>query len=82
MMAEDRRVILAPDTRLILYTDGVTEAMNADSIQFKMEAFQECCELSRDNNCQDSLDKILLAVDNHRQGQAFADDLTLMIIDL
>lgn len=82
MMAEDRRVTLAPDTRLILYTDGVTEAMNADSIQFEMEAFQECCELSRDTNCQDSLDKILLAVDNHRQGQAFADDLTLMIIDL
>lgn len=82
IQAEDRSVTIEKGTRLTLYTDGVTETMDPAGTQWEFENFLSCCMDHRHLNCQDLLQEVLQEVDEHRKGQAFADDLTLMIIDL
>lgn len=82
LQGEDRTITVPPYSRLILYTDGVTETMNPVGVQWEFENFDKCCEENRTLSCQDLLQKVLQEVDQHRKGEPFADDLTLMIIDL
>jgi serine phosphatase RsbU (regulator of sigma subunit) len=65
---------------LVLYTDGLTEAMNADEGFFGTEAFHQairsCLQLPADGMCGD----ILRAITEFEGNAPRADDITLMIL--
>jgi sigma-B regulation protein RsbU (phosphoserine phosphatase) len=69
---------LCPGDMLVLYTDGVTEAMNSRNKQFGVEqlgAILARCNLGAAELCQ----KILEALDGFTGGSAAHDDRTLLV---
>ena len=77
---EERRVDLSSGDVLVLYTDGVNEAVNGNSEQYGIERFcsivRESCQLS----AQGILDKILGDISQFSEGQAQFDDITMVVV--
>jgi sigma-B regulation protein RsbU (phosphoserine phosphatase) len=65
---------------LLLYTDGLIEAMNAQSNQLGSDAVRRhAAQLAVDGSTQVT-DALLGLVDSHRDGHPLSDDLTLLSI--
>jgi len=64
---------------LVLYTDGLTEAMNADSRQFGEQALAEVIRRNRDASAQALINAIIGDLTSHIAGSELADDLTLLV---
>jgi sigma-B regulation protein RsbU (phosphoserine phosphatase) len=62
----------------VLYTDGVTEAMNAQEGQFGRQALEAA--VSGAGGAQETLDSVLNAVRAHVQGFEQSDDLTALVL--
>jgi serine phosphatase RsbU (regulator of sigma subunit) len=78
---ERRSINFSPGDKLILYTDGVTEAQNLDG-EFYDETLLINCILSNSNGSAFVLqDKILEEVKNFTNGAPQTDDITLMILE-
>jgi len=73
---------LRPGDTLLLYTDGVTEAMNADSELFGDQRFRELLlQMSvPDMRAADIVDAIRMAVMNFSGEEQQHDDLTIVVI--
>ncbi len=74
-------ITLTPEDTLVLYTDGITEAMDADQHMFGVEALQRVLA-GRGLNTSPTIlgDEILAAVDRFSGGVEQADDITLLIL--
>ncbi len=74
------KVKLEPGDTLVLFSDGVTEAMDPDEQMFGVPRLREV--LTGQTECPlDQLEKsILEAVENFARGASQADDLTLLIV--
>jgi len=72
---------LEKDDFLILFTDGVTEAMNIENEEYtdnKLESI--VLKNSETDNSGDMLELILHDVSNFTQGAVQSDDLTIMVV--
>ena len=65
---------------LVLYTDGVTEAINKTGDEFGMERFKQIIRKNKGLPAKELSNKILEEVDEFSQGMPQFDDITLMII--
>jgi len=65
---------------LILYTDGVTEAINTSGDEFGLENLKTVVSNSKDLKAQEILDNILESVNNFTRGTPQFDDITLLIM--
>jgi sigma-B regulation protein RsbU (phosphoserine phosphatase) len=65
---------------LLLYTDGVTEAMNHDRDLFTMDRLMECLRQKPASSPQDLAERIKLAVREFAAGAPPSDDVTLVIL--
>jgi sigma-B regulation protein RsbU (phosphoserine phosphatase) len=72
---------LAPGESLVLYTDGVTEAMDRHDQEFGMERLQEALEGARFSGAQGVAEAILDGVARFQRGARQTDDLTLLILE-
>src|SRR5215207_8958868 len=70
---------LNPGDSLILYTDGVTDALNAENEQFTEERLITTA-LKSSSSAQTYLLDIVSAVDNHIAGREQFDDITLLAV--
>jgi sigma-B regulation protein RsbU (phosphoserine phosphatase) len=77
---EEREVQIAPGDLLILYTDGVTEAADADDRLFGVQRLREIVTSFRSAAAQEVLVAILDAVRSYAGRAPAADDLTLVVI--
>lgn len=73
-------VELIPGDLLVLYTDGVTEAINNDMTLFGEERLIDLLLQSSGSSAKDILTIIHNAVDTFAEGRPQEDDITLMII--
>jgi sigma-B regulation protein RsbU (phosphoserine phosphatase) len=73
-------VQMAPGDILVLYTDGVTEAENAQLEMFDLEPLKKVILASRSLPSKDIIQEILNAVRTFSGDQPQSDDLTLMVI--
>lgn len=75
-----QRVSLEADDTLVLYSDGVVEAVNSEAEQFGFERLE--CLLQRHGTCStgELKEHILRAVDTFCNGQPRTDDTTLIVI--
>lgn len=73
-------VQMAKGDLLILYTDGITEAENAQLEMFDVERLKKVILTSRELPSGDIIQKILNAVRTFTGNQPQSDDITLMVI--
>lgn len=73
-------VQLKKGDRIIFYTDGITEAMNKDGLEYSEERLEKLCLMHELSGSKDTLDLILKDVKEHADGAAQSDDITAMVI--
>jgi sigma-B regulation protein RsbU (phosphoserine phosphatase) len=73
----ERTVMMTPGSRLVLYSDGLTEAMNLSDEQFGEERLREHL-VDRSS----SVDSLLDDVERFSGTNAASDDRTVVMIDV
>lgn len=71
---------LQPGSRLLLYTDGVTEAENASHELYGDEALAKAFRETQNRPLKASVDHLLKRVEEHVLEAEASDDMTLMLI--
>jgi sigma-B regulation protein RsbU (phosphoserine phosphatase) len=75
---EQAEVELGPDDLLVLYTDGVSEAVDADEQEFGEARIEE---LMREGGmAEDVLERVMEAVARFSEGLPQADDITMVVL--
>jgi sigma-B regulation protein RsbU (phosphoserine phosphatase) len=77
---EENEIHLAPGDLIVLYTDGITEAMDADEQLFGEARLQEAIMSKKGGSAQEVLDAIIAATLDFIGDTPQADDLTLFVI--
>lgn len=77
---EESEVTFSPADLLICYTDGVTEAMNADLEEFGLGRLQEAIAVCADGSATEVLKSIVSAVDLFTGQADQFDDFTLFVV--
>ena len=75
-----REYPLVPGDMVVLYTDGITEAMNAEEEMFGEDRLYEVIRQVNGGNASQILTKILDAVKAFTRDYPQSDDITLMVI--
>ncbi len=78
---EQREYPVEQGDRLVLYTDGVTEAINGEGRMFGETRFRDLLLESRCLSVRECVDGILERVRDYSGGD-IGDDITLMVIDI
>jgi serine phosphatase RsbU (regulator of sigma subunit)/putative methionine-R-sulfoxide reductase with GAF domain len=71
---------LEPGDVLVCYTDGVTEAINAEEEQFGVDRLRDVIRQEHSQGAQRILNAIYEAVDRFTSGQPPFDDITLVVL--
>ncbi len=79
---KDQNIILPSSSRLILYTDGITEAQNENDEFFGLENLKQLSMGTRRLKAKESLESTVNALTLFRNRRELADDFTLVILDL
>lgn len=69
---------LAEGDRLILFSDGLFEAFNADDVPWGIARLEESCRKTRHVPLEAALTAIVQDVQDWQQGASFRDDLAIM----
>ncbi len=72
---------LAPGDKVLIYTDGVTEAQNADGEFFGRKRLRELCAAHGTSGCAALHDAIQQAVAAFTEGAPQSDDITLVVLE-
>jgi sigma-B regulation protein RsbU (phosphoserine phosphatase) len=75
-----QEISIQPDSIIFLYTDGLTEAMNAEHKQFGLERIQAVLDTCADHDPKEILEKITQSVDGFVKHAEQSDDLTMLAI--
>ncbi|HUP04632.1 MAG TPA: SpoIIE family protein phosphatase [Bryobacteraceae bacterium] len=78
---EVREARLNPGDRLVIYTDGVTEAQNAKGEFFGKQRLRETVAAHAGGSCQQLHDSIQGAVALFTEGAEQADDITVLVVE-
>lgn len=75
-----RTLRLQPDQTLLLYTDGITEAMDTNHAMFGAERMLACLARSPSHTAADLASGLLAEVDRFAEGAGQADDITVLAL--
>lgn len=78
---EEHVMQLSPGDRLMLVTDGLTEAANSTGEQFGQQRLLEAAETSRSHLLDRQLDEIVESARRWRSCPAFDDDVSLVAVE-
>jgi len=65
---------------LILYTDGIAEAINPAEEEYGRKRLEDVCLQNRTESAADLAEAIERDVEAHAQGQPYHDDRTLVVV--
>lgn len=65
---------------LLMYTDGVSEAMNPDSVDFSEEELEKVAKGSRNLSAKEFIARIRQSLDAHTKGSPQSDDITMLVL--
>ncbi|HKA00257.1 MAG TPA: PP2C family protein-serine/threonine phosphatase, partial [Candidatus Solibacter sp.] len=77
-VAEQR---LAPGDKVVIYSDGVTEAQNSQEQFFGKKRLRAVLEAHADAGCAAVHDAIQEAVTGFTEGAAQSDDITVLVLE-
>ena len=75
-----QEISIQPDSLIFLYTDGLTEAKNAEHKMFGLERIQAVLNTCADNDSEKVLEKITQSVNGFVKLAEQSDDLTMLAI--
>ena len=70
-----------PGDRLVLYTDGLTDAMNPRGEYFGEEKLKTAVQTRCSQSPEDAADGVFKDVEDFREGRKPLDDETIVVID-
>lgn len=76
----DERIKIEKGELIILYSDGITEAMNKESDPFGSENLRRIIKENSSKRSEEIIEKILSSVQKHTKGYPQFDDITLLVI--
>ena len=76
----ENNVTLAPGDTLILYTDGVSEAMNAEGEEFGVDRLRELFSAQPPTNARQANEAVLQAVSDFAGDTPQSDDVTCLVL--
>lgn len=76
---ETHRTTLAPEDRLIAYTDGVTEARSSDRRMYGLERLTRVALEGMDSNAATLRNRLLDDLEGYTNHRGMADDVTLVV---
>jgi len=79
---EEKKIQLNMRDKLILFTDGIVEAMNEKDEEYGQERFVEIIKKYHYFDARALVDKILLDIEKFVGGAPQSDDLTLMVLNV
>lgn len=71
---------LESDDKIVLFTDGITEAMSGEKKEYTDERFEKLCASMIGKSAKDLLEIILTDVEKFSKGAPQSDDITAMVI--
>ncbi|MCR4938893.1 MAG: SpoIIE family protein phosphatase [Treponemataceae bacterium] len=71
---------IAPEDALVLYTDGITEAVNSSGEQFGRERLSKAIANAGSTSAQTRLNSIMNELQTFAEGVPYDDDITLIIL--
>ncbi|MGV3490107.1 MAG: PP2C family protein-serine/threonine phosphatase [Devosia sp.] len=80
--ARSERIVLGRGDRLVLYTDGVTEAMNPDQAEFGVPRLEALLDQESALPPAELLGRVFDEVDRFAAGEMQADDITALTLRL
>ncbi len=75
-----RKITINPDDIVVMYTDGVTESINAKEEMFGEDRLKEIIRKTADRTAGEILERILAGVREFTGDMPQSDDITLLII--
>ena len=76
---ENTVVLARPDETFVLYTDGVTEAVDAAGDLFRRDRLDKAIQPLQHRSADEVLRAILAAVQHFAQGVPQSDDVTVLV---
>jgi len=80
MHLEEKIITLNAGDTLVLYTDGVPDAMNAQFTEFTEERFIDLIRANNDSSARQLQDRILMEIDAFKAGNQQHDDITMILV--
>jgi sigma-B regulation protein RsbU (phosphoserine phosphatase) len=77
---EEEPAHLAPGDTLVLFSDGVSEAVGPGGTMFGEERILTCLEAARRLSAAQVLDRLLVDVQTFAAGEPQADDITVLVV--
>jgi serine phosphatase RsbU (regulator of sigma subunit) len=77
---DEARKKIKPGSSVILYTDGVIEAMNADGEMYGYETFTDAIMRYKDCEPREMVDNLLREIAEFTQGAPQSDDITVLVL--
>lgn len=79
---ETRRIELISGDILVLFTDGVTEAINQQNEEFGVNRLRHLVQKHQNESAADIIEKIYQEIENFVRGGPQFDDITVMVIKI
>jgi phosphoserine phosphatase RsbU/P len=76
---QEDSVEIAPGDTMVIFSDGVTEAMNSGEVQFGDGRLRECLLANNDKSAADLIYAVVEAIRSHAGGVPQMDDITLVV---
>ena len=80
MVYEERTIDFMPGSLLVVYSDGITEAMDSNEEEFGEERLISLIKENKNSAPSDLIDLIINTVNDYAGNAEQADDMTLVII--
>ena len=77
---EEKTIDFPPDSILVVYSDGITEAMDSDEQEFGEERLIDLIKTNKKLSASDLIKLIIKTVNTHAGNAEQMDDMTLVII--
>ncbi|GAB4570447.1 MAG: hypothetical protein Kow0077_04580 [Anaerolineae bacterium] len=77
---QTQRIILEPGDMLVLYTDGITEALDPQGMQLELSRLGNVITENTDHAAADIIKAVIDTVDAHSGAEPQFDDLTLVVV--
>lgn len=78
---EEREAFLEPGDKLLIYTDGLVEQLNAKDHRLGLQAIIDLLDQSHKDSAEETVSRIVRFFDRFRKNIPIGDDVTLLVIE-